>query len=332
MACFRRRSAFSSSIASSTHSLTSSAAVVVGHLLAHLGQALRPHESRAALPAGKAQLIIRPVPARLLGSLHWQPGVPHTLYCSLILPGCRAQFGKRFLSFSIWCAIRCGFIPIAYKSYRVRQQNMQEIQNIILLRFLRSRYGCLAVPHAPAPPAGCSVCAPALLKSIPSKALPAPNGDLFRPSPRTELKRARLQPLIPNHPSIPSQYKISLDHSAGCRTPADVPNGLHRMMYSAIMDNHRTSGACRTVRAQIHFAGRRKTQHLDARRLPIPLARSPHHALADAQPTSVPSTSSRPASVAPGSSLTSAKFAAPRSIPCCAMSVLSTCLELALHQ
>src|SRR5208282_6673344 len=41
--------------------------LVVGHLLAHLGQALRPHESRAALaPPGKAQLIIRPVPARIL--------------------------------------------------------------------------------------------------------------------------------------------------------------------------------------------------------------------------------------------------------------------------
>src|SRR6266566_4755388 len=42
--------------------------LVVGHLLAHLGQSLRPHETRAALaPPGKAQLIVGSVPARLLG-------------------------------------------------------------------------------------------------------------------------------------------------------------------------------------------------------------------------------------------------------------------------
>jgi len=103
------------------------------------------------------------------------------------------------------------------------------------------------------------------------------------------------------------------------------------MMYSAIMDN--PSNERRMSHGTVH-----RYTLLAAGKLSISMARRLQyrsqglliHALADAQPTSVPSTSSRPASVAPGSSLTSAKFAAPGRFLACAMSVLSTCLELAL--
>jgi len=168
-----------------------------------------------------------------------------------------------------------------------------------------------------------------LLKSDHSKSTPSSNGDLFSPRLRErKLKRARSSRYTNHHPS--GQYKSSLDHIRGCRHSRCPENGLHRMMYSAIMDNHRT-------RRMSHGTVHRYTL-LAAGKLSISMARRCQyrsqglliHALADAQPTSVPQHELEAGVRCSGSSLTSAKFAAPRSIPCLRNVRSVACLELAL--
>jgi len=151
--CFAAaRSAFSSSIASSTHSLTSSAAACSWPPSGASRAGLRPHESRAALaPPGKAQLIIRPVPARLLGIFALAARrATHVVLLADTAGMQGPQFGQALLEFSIWCAIRCGFIPIAYKSYRCPSTKIcRKFKILSCFALLRSRYGCLAVPPRP---------------------------------------------------------------------------------------------------------------------------------------------------------------------------------------
>src|SRR6266478_920910 len=166
--------------------------LVVGHLLAHLGQALWPHESGAALALpGKAQLIVGSVPARLLGI--FALAARRATHVVLLAEAPRvqgSQFGQTLLElFDLAFNLSRIHTDSLFRLSVFVNKKMREIQTLSCLsppplpirRPLHS-------PHPSAPPAGCSVCASSPCSSrFPPKALPAPRRQsLSAPSLRTE--------------------------------------------------------------------------------------------------------------------------------------------------
>src|ERR1019366_1373725 len=206
--------------------------LVVGHLLAHLGQALRPHETRAALaPPRIAELMVRSVLARLLGILALAARrAAHVVLLAEAAGMHGPQFGQALLEFFdlVFNLLRLHTDSLYGLSVSVNKK-MQEIQKLILLLSppLPLRLPRRSPHPAAPPPAGCSVCAFSPCSSrFPPKALPAPRPrSLSAPSPRTDTETSPPPAAYTKSPTRRGpNIKSSLDHSAGCRTPAGGPS------------------------------------------------------------------------------------------------------------